>query len=139
MCASPLRYQHGAFLNTLDAPFEVRLPFDRMHRHNLCQPAPEAAIVQLAAQRPVESRRRHFEGVGSIVTPDQLALYYATLRREIAAYGFPVETFETHQSDPAFFGDSMGHPSAKGWMTFNRVMSAFYHDKLPAEGEPGKK
>jgi len=78
-----------------------------------------------------------FESVG--VTPDQLALYYATLRREIAAYGFPVETFETHQSDPAFFGDSMGHPSAKGWMTFNRVMSAFYHDKLPAEGEPGKK
>ena len=78
-----------------------------------------------------------FESVG--VTPDQLALYYATLQREIAAYGFPVETFEAHQSDPEFFGDSMGHPSAKGWMAFNRAMSAFYHDKSPTEGEPGKK
>jgi D-alanine transfer protein len=78
-----------------------------------------------------------FESVG--VPPDQLALYYATLRREIGAYGFPVETFERHQNDPAFFGDSMGHPSAKGWMTFNRTMSAFYHGKLPTEGAPPPK
>ncbi len=66
------------------------------------------------------------------VKPADRELYYAMLRDKLRPYHFPFATFEKHETDPGFFNDEMGHPSAKGWMFFNCLINQFYHDKLPA-------
>ena len=70
-----------------------------------------------------------FETAG--VTPAQLDYYYARLKNTVGDFHYPLATFEKEQQDPNFFADSLGHPSAKGWMTFNRTINQFYHGKLP--------
>jgi len=70
-----------------------------------------------------------FEEAG--VTPEQLKYYYARLRNTVRDFHYPLATFEKYQGDSHFFADSLGHPSAKGWMVFNRTINQFYHGKLP--------
>ena len=57
------RQQHRAVLDAGQPAGEMRLAVDRLARHDLRQPADEPPVVGFAAQRPIQPRRRHFEGV----------------------------------------------------------------------------
>ncbi|MDD5198467.1 MAG: D-alanyl-lipoteichoic acid biosynthesis protein DltD [Terrimicrobiaceae bacterium] len=98
------------------------------HLKILLQTLRELGARPLIINIPINARS--FDTVG--VTAAQRGYYYARLRDEVRSFHFPVVTYQEHENDPDFFGDSLGHPSAKGWMIFNRTIDQFYHDKLPA-------
>ncbi len=98
------------------------------HLDILLRTLKELGAKPLILSIPINATAFKTEGV----TPTQRELYYTHLRKEVGAYNFPVATFEENDGDPNFFGDAVGHPSAKGWMTFNKTISQFYHGKLPS-------
>src|SRR5690606_4116314 len=56
VCASPFDDQDLSLIDPREPAKKVRLPPDGRRRHDLGQPADEAAIVHLSAQRAVEAR-----------------------------------------------------------------------------------
>jgi D-alanyl-lipoteichoic acid biosynthesis protein DltD len=56
--------------------------------------------------------------------------YYALVRRLAARYGARTALFDDLESEPYFFYDLFSHPSAKGWLYYDRALDAFYHDAL---------
>lgn len=97
------------------------------HLELLLQTLKELGVQPLFLSIPINATSFKTQGV----TAAQMDSYYSRLRKEIGGFDFPVKTFEEDENDPGFFGDSLGHPSAKGWMTFNKAISQFYHGKLP--------
>jgi D-alanine transfer protein len=81
----------------------------------------------------IPANAKAFEKAG--VSASDLEAYYTRLENEVRPYGFPLVTLKSDQEDPAFFLDTMGHPSAKGWVKLNEVIDEFYHDTLPAKLE----
>lgn len=98
------------------------------HLELLLRTLRELGAKPLIISIPINATSFGFMGV----TPAQREYYHARLRNEVRDFGYPLATFERDETNPNFFGDSMGHPSALGWMTFNRTIDQFYHDKLPA-------
>ncbi|HEY8901228.1 MAG TPA: D-alanyl-lipoteichoic acid biosynthesis protein DltD [Chthoniobacterales bacterium] len=111
-------------------PFQVMLERsdEWYHLDLLLRTMRELGVKPLIISIPINATSFATAGV----KPVDRELYYAMLRDKLRPYHFPFETFETHETDPSFFNDEMGHPSAKGWMYFNRLIDQFYHDKLPA-------
>jgi D-alanine transfer protein len=56
--------------------------------------------------------------------------YYAKLRRMASAEQIPLVDFEDHDGDRYFLSDAGSHPSPKGWVYYDQVLDAFYHDTL---------
>jgi len=56
--------------------------------------------------------------------------YYDKFRAAVVPYGFPVETFEQYDTVKYFLNDPDGHMSPKGWLRYDQLVDAFYHDSL---------
>ncbi|HYY13887.1 MAG TPA: D-alanyl-lipoteichoic acid biosynthesis protein DltD [Chthoniobacterales bacterium] len=65
--------------------------------------------------------------------------YYDRVEALAARYHFALVNFQEHDEDARFLAAQppdlrqvpSAHLSAKGWMYYNRVLDAFYHDRLP--------
>ena len=53
---------------------------------------------------------------------------YQRLRDEVSKYGFPIATFQEHDGDPSFFLDFSPHLGPKGWVYYDRMFDACFHD-----------
>jgi D-alanine transfer protein len=58
--------------------------------------------------------------------------YYDRLRQTVRRYGVPLVSFDDHDGDRLFVVDERSHLSQKGWAQYDRVLDAFYHDRLGA-------
>lgn len=56
--------------------------------------------------------------------------YYDKFRAAVAPYGFPVETFEQYDTVKYFLNDPDSHLSPRGWLRYDQLVDAFYHDSL---------
>ncbi|MEO7933025.1 MAG: D-alanyl-lipoteichoic acid biosynthesis protein DltD [Chthoniobacterales bacterium] len=56
-------------------------------------------------------------------------VYYQRVRQMAAKYGYPARTFEEHEYDGNFLIEHVSHLTDKGWLFFDQVIDAFYHDK----------
>jgi len=56
--------------------------------------------------------------------------YYDKFRAAVAPYGFAVETFEQYDTVKYFLNDPDSHLSPKGWLRYDQLVDAFYHDSL---------
>ncbi len=56
--------------------------------------------------------------------------YYDKFRAAVAPYGFPVETFEQYDTVKYFLNDPDSHLSPKGWLRYDQLVDAYYHDSL---------
>ena len=61
-------------------------------------------------------------------TPAARRVYYERLERTGQAAGFAVRDFAEDEEDRTFFNDA-GHPSAKGWIFYDRALDEFYHGR----------
>ncbi len=77
----------------------------------------------------------YFDYVG--VSPEARAALYKRLHAAAAPYGIPVVTFEDHDEDRTFSIDPASHLSPKGWIYYNQVLDAFYHDRPLGEQTSG--
>jgi D-alanine transfer protein len=93
----------------------------------------ELGMDPLLISMPMEEA--HFARMG--VSPASLETYPACLHRLAARYHVPVADFAGHSSDPLFFADHYGHPSAKGWAYFNRALDDFFHGRPVGDGVAG--
>ena len=58
--------------------------------------------------------------------------YYHRLEEECHSRGFQCESFAEHDLDAGFLIPNSSHYTPKGWLYVNRLLDAFYHDKIPA-------
>ena len=56
--------------------------------------------------------------------------YYERVREMAARHGVREVVLDDHDSDPYFFRDLGSHPSPKGWVIYDQILDAFYHDHL---------
>ena len=61
-------------------------------------------------------------------TPAARRVYYERLEQTVRAAGFAVRDFAEDEEDRTFFNDA-GHPSAKGWIFYDRALDDFYHGR----------
>ena len=59
--------------------------------------------------------------------------YYSRLQSLADKYRVPIATYQDHEYDSNFLYNRHSHPSAKGWMFFNRDMDAYWRG-LPLPG-----
>ncbi len=62
-------------------------------------------------------------------------VYYQELREAGARHGAPVVDFADHDADRSFCFDYRGHLSPVGWVHYDRVFDAFFHDALAPQPE----
>lgn len=108
-----------AALSNADEWTQLRILLQTLH---------ELGAKPLLLDVPIDASS--FSSLG--LTPDLRATYYDRLRNEVRPFGFPLVTLQSEESDPSFFQDALGHPSASGWLKMDRVIDQFYHDQLPA-------
>jgi D-alanine transfer protein len=89
----------------------------------------ELKLDPLVLSMPMEDA--HFERMG--ISPEFRAAYSERLHAFASLHDVPVVDFLDHASDSRFFADHYGHPSAKGWIYFDRVLDDFYHGRLTKE------
>jgi D-alanine transfer protein len=58
--------------------------------------------------------------------------YYDKVRRFAIRYHCSVDTFEDHDADSGFLIAHRDHPTALGWMSFDRAIDQFFHNPAPA-------
>ncbi len=63
------------------------------------------------------------------VSPAARQVYYQRLRVLSVRYEVPILAFPEHEGDRYFVEDRGSHPSAKGWVYYDQVIDAFYHDR----------
>ena len=56
--------------------------------------------------------------------------YYDKFNSVADPYGFPVETFQQYDTVKYFLRDPDSHMSPKGWLWYDQLVDAFYHDAL---------
>jgi D-alanine transfer protein len=64
------------------------------------------------------------------VSPAARRQYYVRVRELGARYGVRTVVLDDLESDHYFFRDLGSHPSAIGWVHYDRAIDAFYHDAL---------
>jgi D-alanine transfer protein len=62
--------------------------------------------------------------------------YYQKMCALAKQYNFALEEFEQHDQDPIFLDHRLRHvasphPTAKGWMVYDRVLDKFFHGHVP--------
>jgi len=85
----------------------------------------ELGLDPLVLSMPLEYA--HFERMG--LSPECIDAYAWRLRTFSQRYQVPVVDFADLGEDPQFFADHFGHPSAKGWIYFDRALDDFYHGR----------
>jgi D-alanine transfer protein len=89
----------------------------------------ELKLDPLLLSMPMEDA--HFERMG--ISPEYRAAYSERLHAFAGLHNVPVVDFPDHGRDSRFFADHYGHPSAKGWIYFDRALDDFFHDRLGRE------
>jgi D-alanine transfer protein len=89
----------------------------------------ELKLDPLLLSMPMEDA--HFERMG--ISPEYRAAYSERLHEFASVHSVPVVDFADHGADPKFFADHYGHPSAKGWIYFDRALDDFFHGRLGRE------
>jgi D-alanine transfer protein len=57
-------------------------------------------------------------------------VFYRKLRQATAPYGVPTYLFEEHDGDRDFLFDPWSHLNGRGWVFYDQILDAFYHDTL---------
>jgi len=91
----------------------------------------ELKLDPLLLSMPIEDA--HLERMG--ISPLCRAAYSEKLHAFASTHDVPVVDFLDHGNDPEFFADHFGHPSAKGWLYFNRALDDFFHGRPMREGD----
>jgi D-alanine transfer protein len=86
----------------------------------------ERGAKPLVVTTPKHGRFDEFAGLSAPVR----SRYYDKFRAAVAPYGFPVETFEQYDTVKYFLNDPDSHLSPKGWLLYDQLADAFYHDSL---------
>ena len=89
----------------------------------LLRTAHELDLRLLLICQPLNANFAALQGL----TPRSTELFYRRLQEAVAPY--PPATlaiFPQAETDPHWFVDST-HPTAKAWLTYDRVLDAFYH------------
>ena len=89
----------------------------------------ESGADALVVSQPFNGRYRDPGGN----TAGARQAYYRRIEETARAAGFAARDFSEHEEDRTFFNDA-GHPSAKGWIFYDRALDEFYHD----HGRAGK-
>ena len=84
----------------------------------------EEGAEALIVSQPFNGRYRDPGGN----TPAARRVYYARLEATVRAAGFAVRDFPEDEEDRTFFNDA-GHPSAKGWVFYDRALDEFFHGR----------
>ena len=92
----------------------------------LFQTLKELGAQALVTNAPLPGAYSDFLGV----SPESRAVYYAKLRQLARVEQIPLVDFEDHDADRYFLNDAGSHPSPKGWVYYDQVLDAFYHDSL---------
>ena len=93
----------------------------------LCQTLNELGARPLILTMPFDGKFLDYSGVSAAARRQ----VYARLRDLTARYGIRSVILDDHETDPYFFYDEWSHLSPKGWVFFDQVLDAFYHDALP--------
>lgn len=64
------------------------------------------------------------------VSPAASRAFYDRVRSLAARYGVRAVVLDEFESDHYFFRDLGSHPSPRGWIHYDRIIDAFYHDAL---------
>ena len=86
----------------------------------------ERGAKPLVVTMPKHGLFEEFAGLSAPVR----SRYYDKFRAAVAPYGFPVETFEQYDTVKYFLNDPDSHMSPKGWLRYDQLVDAFYHDSL---------
>jgi D-alanine transfer protein len=92
----------------------------------------ELHLDPLLLSMPMEYE--HFERMG--ISAQAIDAYALRLRALADRYQVPIVDFADLGEDPRFFADHFGHPSAKGWIYFDRALDDFFHGRLVRGREP---
>jgi hypothetical protein len=101
--------QHVAVLHAGKSAGKVRLAGHRFPRHDLRHPPDKAPIVGFAAQRPIQSRRRHLQGVAALHARQRI--FHVEQRAQVLAHALTVfdsDRLFSRQSAVELCGDVTG-------------------------------
>jgi poly-D-alanine transfer protein DltD len=87
----------------------------------------ELHVQPLLLSMPINGQ--YFDHIG--VSSAARQAYYERLREMAGRYETPLVDFREHDEDPRFLVDHHDHLSAAGWMYYDEVLDAFFHDRLP--------
>jgi len=116
----------AGFLHALDQSYEWG-DFELLLRT-----VQELGLDPLLFSMPIESA--HFERMG--IAPQTIATYGERLREFARRYDVPVADFSDFSDDSRFFADHFGHPSAAGWVYFDRALDDFFHGRPLRQNDP---
>jgi D-alanine transfer protein len=85
----------------------------------------EMGANTLLLNRPYSGLFYDYEGISIKAR----TVYYETVQKKAAAYGFQVIDFRSHDSELYFNRDATSHTSPKGWVFVNQALDTFYHSK----------
>jgi D-alanine transfer protein len=71
---------------------------------------------------------RYYDYLG--ISEDLRREYYRRLEQVVRGYDVPVVSFADHDRDDHFVQDPGAHPSEMGWVYYDQVLDAFFHDEL---------
>lgn len=86
--------------------------------------AQELGISLLVVCQPINANYSRLQGVGDGPREE----FYRKLRAETNPFSARLALFPAEAEDPHFFRDA-NHPTARGWLTYDRVLDEFYHAK----------
>jgi D-alanine transfer protein len=71
---------------------------------------------------------RYYDYLG--ISEDLRREYYRRLEQVVRGYDVPMVSFADHDRDDHFVQDPGAHPSEMGWVYYDQVLDAFFHDEL---------
>jgi poly-D-alanine transfer protein DltD len=135
--ASTVRSQKQPVPGGADAWFKTRMNQAREWEdfELLLRSLAEIQAKPLLINMPLDGR--FYDGAG--VSAAARREYYDRIQALARRYHFALVNFQEHDEDARFLAPQppelrqvpSAHLSAKGWMYYNRVLDAFYHDRIP--------
>lgn len=80
----------------------------------------------LVLNTPLKGPFLNFTGV----SPEARVQFYDRFRAVTAPYRFVTRDFREYDADPNFLSEPGSHLSMKGWLIYDRIIDAFYHDSI---------
>ena len=108
-----------------DAAFRARIAAARewFDLELLFRALTELKVQPLILSMPIDGALYDARGVSRSARQ----VYYDRMRDLAQRYHFQLIEFEDHDSDPDFLNARREHPTAKGWMYYNKTLNEFFH------------
>jgi len=88
-------------------------------------------LRDLGAQPLILSRPMPAAFLRALGVSDRVSqAFYARLHQVVEPYRMPLVDFAAYENDKYFSMDPDAHPSARGWVTIDETLDAFYHGTL---------